>query len=117
MARVRALHLLGRRGLRVRLLVIILLKNAGGAPQLKQRKFKLTAVSPFTRVMDFLREQLKLKPAEPLFLFINSTFQPNPEATVGDLFKVRRSTDRALLSLLCPPPAIALTRSLAVLPR
>ena len=69
--------------------MIILFKNAGGAPQLVQRKFKLTASSAFVRVAEFLREQLHLKAADPLFLFVNSYFQPSPVTTVGDLYKVR----------------------------
>jgi hypothetical protein len=81
------------------------LNNVGDAPPLRQRKFKLTATAPFQAIADYLRKMLHYKPTDPLvpfiallrcqslspvqFLFINATFQPNPEAPVADLYKVR----------------------------
>ncbi len=67
--------------------VVVTFKNTGNAPQLKQKKFKLSTKVRFQYVIDFLRKQLRYKPEEPLFLFINSTFQPHPEETVDDLFR------------------------------
>eukprot|EP01120_Amphizonella_sp_Union-15-10_P002410 TRINITY_DN12616_c0_g1_i1.p1 TRINITY_DN12616_c0_g1~~TRINITY_DN12616_c0_g1_i1.p1 ORF type:complete len:111 (-),score=24.34 TRINITY_DN12616_c0_g1_i1:63-395(-) len=66
--------------------VVIFFKATGNVPELKQKKFKLKAIANFQNVMDFLRAQLKYKPTDPLFLFINSTFQPAPDEIVADLF-------------------------------
>lgn len=60
---------------------------SGNAPQLKQKKFKLSTKVQWQYVVDFLRKQLRLKPEESLFLFINSSFQPNPSANVDQLFR------------------------------
>lgn len=89
--------------------VVVMFKNTGNAPQLKQKKlrvlagalslaaqppsssfrfrFKLSTKVRFQYVQDFLRKQLRFKADEPLFLFINATFQPHPEETVEDLFR------------------------------
>lgn len=50
-------------------------------------RFKLSTKVRFQYVQDFLRKQLRFKADEPLFLFINATFQPHPEETVEDLFR------------------------------
>eukprot|EP01128_Nolandella_sp_AFSM9_P010205 TRINITY_DN701_c3_g1_i1.p1 TRINITY_DN701_c3_g1~~TRINITY_DN701_c3_g1_i1.p1 ORF type:complete len:126 (+),score=26.77 TRINITY_DN701_c3_g1_i1:25-378(+) len=67
--------------------VIIFFKPVGAALQLKQSKFKLKATVTFQSVIAFLRKQLKSQPGDSLFLFINRSFQPTPEAVVSDLFK------------------------------
>jgi ubiquitin-like protein ATG12 len=87
--------------------VVIFFKHTGNAPELKQKKFKLTATTPFQTVIDFLRKQLKFTATEPLvcdhiyaeyrpcdtdraqYLFVNASFQPSPDEIVSDLFKVR----------------------------
>jgi len=67
--------------------VIILFKSTGNAPALKQTKFKLGIENSASVVISFLRKQLKLAAADPLFIFVNSTFQPSPDDVVSELFK------------------------------
>lgn len=46
--------------------VIILFKEIGSAPALKQNKFKLASTATFKDVLFFLRKQLQVKPEESL---------------------------------------------------
>jgi len=78
--------------------VVILFKSAGDAPPLKIKKFKLQAKANFQTVSDFLRKQLRFKPTDPLFLFINCAFQPNPEEIVSDLFKCFQSDGKLVVN-------------------
>lgn len=64
--------------------VVILFRATGGAPILKQAKFKVEASEKFAKVIDFLRRQLH---RETVFLYINSAFSPNPDETILDLFE------------------------------
>eukprot|EP01099_Mayorella_cantabrigiensis_P004126 TRINITY_DN3104_c0_g2_i1.p1 TRINITY_DN3104_c0_g2~~TRINITY_DN3104_c0_g2_i1.p1 ORF type:complete len:163 (-),score=46.91 TRINITY_DN3104_c0_g2_i1:309-797(-) len=67
--------------------VIVMAKNVGSAPPLKQMKFRLQVTFPFYKVHESFRRQLQLPPEAPLFLFINSTFQPSPDEIIENLFK------------------------------
>jgi ubiquitin-like protein ATG12 len=70
--------------------IVVLFRNTGSAPQLKQKKFKLSTQVRFGYVVDFLRKQLRFKPDDALFLFVSGTFQPHPDETVEDLFRCFR---------------------------
>ncbi|GAM21219.1 hypothetical protein SAMD00019534_043940 [Acytostelium subglobosum LB1] len=83
--------------------VIIYFKNAGSAPALKQKKFKLQATLSFQHVIDNLRKQLKLKSSEPLFLFVNQIFQPSPDECLGDLFKCFSVNDQLVINYSSAP--------------
>ncbi|KAL6057398.1 Ubiquitin-like protein [Balamuthia mandrillaris] len=85
--------------------VVIRFKSAGDAPALKQTKFKLQAKANFQNVIDFLRKQLRLKPTDPLFLFINCAFQPHPEETIADLFKCFHNASGHLVVHYCTTAA------------
>ncbi|EFA79703.1 autophagy protein 12 [Heterostelium album PN500] len=78
--------------------VIIYFKNAGSAPALKQKKFKLQSTINFQAVIDNLRKQLKMKPNEPLFLFVNQVFQPSPDECLGELFKCFSYNDQLVIN-------------------
>eukprot|EP01099_Mayorella_cantabrigiensis_P004127 TRINITY_DN3104_c0_g2_i2.p1 TRINITY_DN3104_c0_g2~~TRINITY_DN3104_c0_g2_i2.p1 ORF type:complete len:138 (-),score=31.67 TRINITY_DN3104_c0_g2_i2:309-722(-) len=67
--------------------MIVMAKNVGSAPPLKQMKFRLQVTFPFYKVHESFRRQLQLPPEAPLFLFINSTFQPSPDEIIENLFK------------------------------
>ncbi len=66
--------------------IVVLFRNTGNAPQLKQKKFKLSVSVKFGYVAEFLRKQLRFKAEDPLFLFVSGTFQPHPDETVLDLY-------------------------------
>ncbi|GAA5953522.1 hypothetical protein JCM3765_005062 [Sporobolomyces pararoseus] len=66
--------------------IIVRFKATGNAPIMKQNLFKITASHKFQAVHQFLRSQLNFKPADPLFLYINSSFAPAPDDLVSSLF-------------------------------
>jgi ubiquitin-like protein ATG12 len=81
--------------------VVIVFQATGDAPELRQKKFKLSVTATFQNVIDFLRKQLKMTDSpQPLVffctiffsriqcLFINRTFQPTPDQPVEDLVRV-----------------------------
>ncbi|XP_018483923.2 ubiquitin-like protein ATG12A isoform X1 [Raphanus sativus] len=63
--------------------VVIHLRATGGAPILKQSKFKIPVTDKFAKVIDFLRRQLH---SDSLFVYVNSAFSPNPDESVNDLY-------------------------------
>eukprot|EP01137_Pigoraptor_chileana_P009811 Opistho-2@58621 len=67
--------------------VIVRFRAAGNAPVMKQNKFKITASEKFQTVIDFLKKQLKFKPADSLFLYINQAFSPAPDEIVRNLYQ------------------------------
>jgi ubiquitin-like protein ATG12 len=70
--------------------IVVLFRNTGRAPQLKQKKFKLSTQVRFGYVVEFLRKQLRFKAEDALFLFVSGTFQPHPDETVEDLYRCFR---------------------------
>ncbi|GAA5848750.1 hypothetical protein JCM3766R1_006589 [Sporobolomyces carnicolor] len=66
--------------------IIVRFKATGNAPIMKQNLFKISASHKFQAVHQFLRTQLNLKPADPLFLYINASFAPAPDEVVSSLF-------------------------------
>ncbi|GAA5927757.1 Atg12p [Sporobolomyces koalae] len=65
--------------------VIIRFKATGNAPIMRQSVFKITASHRFQAVHAFLRTQLNLKPSDPLFLYLNSSFAPAPDDVISSL--------------------------------
>ncbi|AEE33061.1 unnamed protein product [Arabidopsis thaliana] len=63
--------------------VVVHLRATGGAPILKQSKFKIPGTDKFAKVIDFLRRQLH---SDSLFVYVNSAFSPNPDESVIDLY-------------------------------
>eukprot|EP01117_Protostelium_nocturnum_P007463 TRINITY_DN2667_c0_g1_i2.p1 TRINITY_DN2667_c0_g1~~TRINITY_DN2667_c0_g1_i2.p1 ORF type:complete len:106 (+),score=20.88 TRINITY_DN2667_c0_g1_i2:142-459(+) len=78
--------------------VVILFKETGSAPALKQNKFKLSSSATFRNVLEFLRKQLQVKPEDSLFLFINGAFQPSPEESVGIMYKCFHSGSKLVIN-------------------
>ncbi|ELR12941.1 Autophagyrelated protein 12, putative [Acanthamoeba castellanii str. Neff] len=78
--------------------VVIMFKAVGGASALKVNKFKLQAKASFQFIVDFLRKQLRCKPTDPLFLFVNGAFQPNPEEVIADLFKCFHNSGQLVIN-------------------
>ncbi|GAA6056876.1 hypothetical protein JCM3770_005123 [Rhodotorula araucariae] len=67
--------------------VVVRFKATGNAPIMKQNFYKITASNQFRTVIAFLRKELGWKPADSLFLYINSSFSPAPDDTVANLYK------------------------------
>mmetsp|Transcript_16529 Transcript_16529/g.16467 ORF Transcript_16529/g.16467 Transcript_16529/m.16467 type:complete len:109 (-) Transcript_16529:19-345(-) len=63
--------------------ITVHVKPVGNAPILKKSKFKVSGLEQFNTIITFLRNQIK---AKDIFLYINSSFSPPPDAIIGDLF-------------------------------
>uniref|UniRef100_A0A6B2LSK4 Ubiquitin-like protein ATG12 n=1 Tax=Arcella intermedia TaxID=1963864 RepID=A0A6B2LSK4_9EUKA len=85
--------------------VVIQFRQAGSAPEMKQNKFKLKADATFSSIVDFLRKQIKYTEEKPLFLFVNRTFQPTPDAIVSDLFRCFHTDAKFLVVYYCETAA------------
>eukprot|EP00026_Physarum_polycephalum_P021533 Phypoly_transcript_24839.p1 GENE.Phypoly_transcript_24839~~Phypoly_transcript_24839.p1 ORF type:complete len:124 (+),score=18.55 Phypoly_transcript_24839:116-487(+) len=78
--------------------VIVMFKHTGNAPPMKQKVFGVNAASPWRVVQAFLRKLLKYKESDPLFLFVNSTFQPSPDEIVADLAKCFHNNGKLIVN-------------------
>ncbi|KAN0060016.1 Ubiquitin-like protein [Thecaphora frezii] len=67
--------------------VVVRFKAIGNAPIMKTNYFRITAFNRFQAVIQFLRKELNFKPSDSLFLYINASFSPAPDDTVGNLFR------------------------------
>ncbi|KAJ1035474.1 hypothetical protein NDA13_000887 [Ustilago tritici] len=67
--------------------VVVFFKAIGNAPIMRNNYFRITAFNRFQAVIQFLRKELNFKPTDSLFLYINASFSPAPDDTVGNLFR------------------------------
>ncbi|PWN19566.1 APG12-domain-containing protein [Microstroma glucosiphilum] len=69
--------------------VLVKFKAIGAAPIMKNNSFRITAFNKFHAVVVFLRNQLgeKTGGGGTLFLYINNSFAPSLDDTVGNLFR------------------------------
>lgn len=65
--------------------VTLLLKAAGNAPILKTKKWEVDEAWTMAFFQQSLRKILKLSPDQSLFIFVNQSFSPSPEHTIGTL--------------------------------
>ncbi|KAK9231744.1 hypothetical protein WN943_021984 [Citrus x changshan-huyou] len=63
--------------------IVVHFRATGGAPILKQAKFKISGSDKFAKVIEFLCRHLG---RETLFVYVNSAFSPNPDELVIDLY-------------------------------
>ncbi|KXN69624.1 autophagy protein 12 [Conidiobolus coronatus NRRL 28638] len=80
--------------------IIVRFRSVGNAPIMKQNLYKISTSNQFGSVANFLRKELRLKPSENLFLYINSAFCPNPDESVANLYKCFQ-TDGQLIVNYC----------------
>ncbi|XP_050233830.1 ubiquitin-like protein ATG12 [Mercurialis annua] len=78
--------------------VIVQLKATADAPILKQNKFKILGTDKFAKVIDFLRRQLH---RETVFVYLNSSFSPNPDELVIDLLNNFGVDGKLLVNYAC----------------
>ncbi|PWN93493.1 APG12-domain-containing protein [Acaromyces ingoldii] len=67
--------------------IVIRFKAIGSAPQMKNNYFRITSFNRFQAVIQFLRKELGMKQSDALFTYINSSFSPAPDDSVGNLFR------------------------------
>ncbi|KAJ1651807.1 Ubiquitin-like protein [Dispira simplex] len=84
--------------------VVIRFRAIGNAPILKRNFFKITATNRFQLVIQFLRRELKYKPSDPLFVYINSAFSPAPDEIIENLYRCFK-TDGQLIVNYCTTAA------------
>jgi ubiquitin-like protein ATG12 len=68
--------------------VTVRFKAVGAAPILGRQVFKISGTQRFETVVNFLRKQLRCKPTDSVFLYVNSVFAPALDEIVGNLFRV-----------------------------
>ena len=62
-------------------------QGVAGAPKLKSAKFATKGDSQLAKVQTFIRNSLKLKPSDSLYLFVKNSFQPPMDARIKDLYE------------------------------
>ncbi|KAI6202675.1 Ubiquitin-like protein ATG12 [Aphelenchoides fujianensis] len=65
--------------------ITVLLKAVGNTPILKQKNWNVDPTRTVAWLVSFVKTQLQLGPADSLFVFVNQSFSPSPDHTVGDL--------------------------------
>ena len=67
--------------------VVFLLRPAGGAPILKRKKWTVPRSKTMGQVVEFLKKYLQLDPQEhhQLFLYVNQSFAPALDTTIGSV--------------------------------
>ena len=68
--------------------VTVRLLAVGSAPKLKQSIFKISSTQHFSTVINFVRKRIGAKDGEGVFCYVNSTFSPQPDELVGNLWRV-----------------------------
>jgi len=63
----------------------IRLQAAGDAPIMKQKNYKVDGEKQISWIIAFIRNYLKLKPQDNLFVYVNQAFSPSPDQTVNNL--------------------------------
>ncbi|KAK3692292.1 ubiquitin-related domain-containing protein [Podospora appendiculata] len=77
--------------------VVLRFKPVGGsAPPLRQEQFKLPSHQKFERVVVLLRNKLKVKETDSVFLYINSTFAPALDEVIGNLWMCFKDSSNQL---------------------
>ncbi|CEH18255.1 probable autophagy-related protein 12 [Ceraceosorus bombacis] len=67
--------------------IVVRFKAIGNAPIMKNNYFRITAFNRFHAVIVFLRKELGYSGKEPLFLYINASFAPAADDSVGNLYR------------------------------
>ncbi|CAF0944394.1 unnamed protein product [Adineta ricciae] len=67
--------------------VVFLLKAAGGAPILKKKKWALPRARTMGHIVEFLKKYMKLdaQQQQQLFLYVNQSFAPALDTTIGSV--------------------------------
>lgn len=68
--------------------IIVNLRPVASAPILQNSRIKLDCGDSVSRLITYITKQIKAK--SPIYIYINSSFCPAPEALIGDLYQVFR---------------------------
>jgi ubiquitin-like protein ATG12 len=67
--------------------IILHFRAIGNAPILMKQKIKVNNNSPFSMVIEYLRQCLQYTKSEPLYVFVNALFTPMDNVLINDLFQ------------------------------
>eukprot|EP00922_Rhytidocystis_sp_ex-Travisia-forbesii_P008171 GHVS01012035.1.p1 GENE.GHVS01012035.1~~GHVS01012035.1.p1 ORF type:complete len:130 (-),score=10.42 GHVS01012035.1:186-575(-) len=67
--------------------VTVFISSVGSASKLARQKFSIDGNSRFEALIAFLRKALK-RNEQPLFVYVNNAFQPQPDDYIADLYSV-----------------------------
>ena len=66
--------------------VIVVFKNVGGAPILKQSKFRVSTNKKIAHLLGLVRKAASFEPGQSIFIYINQSFAPSPDQTIQNLY-------------------------------
>ncbi|QLG74320.1 hypothetical protein HG535_0G02040 [Zygotorulaspora mrakii] len=66
----------------------------GSIPQITPSVCRISAVQPFSLILSFLLKKLKI---QHVYCYINNSFAPNPQQTVGDLWSQFKVDDALII--------------------
>merc|ERR1719447_1765748 len=66
--------------------IVVHFRPVGGAPILKQKKFKVGSDKLFFSLTKFLKSQLKLSANDQIYIYLNQAFEPAFDERLGDLY-------------------------------
>ncbi|KAI1727137.1 ubiquitin-like autophagy protein apg12 domain-containing protein [Ditylenchus destructor] len=65
--------------------ITVLLKAVGNAPILKDKNWNVKSSDTIATLQHNLRRILRLQPSDSLFFYVNQSFSPNPDYTIGNI--------------------------------
>ncbi|KAF3388409.1 Ubiquitin-like protein ATG12 [Penicillium rolfsii] len=77
--------------------------DAGKAPILKNRVFKISASQKFETVVKFLRKKLDCKETDSVFCYVNSVFAPGLDEGVGGLWRCFKTDEQLIVAYSMTP--------------
>lgn len=73
--------------------ITVRLLPVGSAPLLKQSVFRISSTQHFSAILNFIRKRVGAKEGEGVFCYVNSTFAPQPDEVVGNLWRCFRTAE------------------------
>lgn len=73
--------------------ITVRLLPVGSAPLLKQSVFKISSTQHFSAIVNFIRKRVGAKEGDGVFCYVNSTFAPQPDEVVGNLWRCYRTAE------------------------
>jgi len=74
--------------------VVVFLRSLGGAPALKQQKFKLKSCTNIFDIEKYLKKALSVS---SLFLYCGSGFSPSPDQSLKELYDCFKTSSNELI--------------------
>lgn len=82
-------------------LVQVCFKAVGSAPIMRRCRFFVDGQKPVSSLVAFLRGELRIEEPNDLFLYCDSSFQPEPDASVHELFECFGTRNELVVHYAC----------------